>query len=218
MPACCSESAETATIAALSRKEARQAGGPSFREEALQEAPRLYFSDSTDLEKAVIIPIFRHKSWSLPDLPLWTTAARERRWPRPEGCASAASGVSRTREVAVSTADVLLASWPLWPRSIARCSCRRSRRTHPIQARAQHSVQATCPDPATSRSRLHSRHISVVCSRSPPWRCRQSFRFSSICSVDAESSGSSDWQHHANGIRSLRSGFAAAFAFSIFCA
>jgi len=68
-------------------------GGPSFREEALQEAPRLYFSDSTDLEKAVIIPIFRHKSWSLPDLPLWTTAARERRWPRPEeGCMSAASG------------------------------------------------------------------------------------------------------------------------------
>jgi hypothetical protein len=93
MPACCSERAETAAVAAISRKEARQAGGPSFREEALQEAPRLYFSDSTDLEKAVIIPIFRHKSWSLPDLPLWTTAARERRWPRPEeGCMSAASG------------------------------------------------------------------------------------------------------------------------------
>jgi hypothetical protein len=52
----------------------------------------LYFSDSIDLEKAVIIPIFRHKLRSLPDLALWAIAARERR-PRLEGCVSAASGV-----------------------------------------------------------------------------------------------------------------------------
>ena len=61
MPACCSGSGEQGSVATLSRKEARRLGGPSFREEALRKAPSLYSSDSGGPEKAVILPIFRHK-------------------------------------------------------------------------------------------------------------------------------------------------------------
>src|SRR5690349_8817259 len=65
MLACCFGSGEQGTAASLFRKEARQLGGPSFREEALQKAPSSYFYDSRGPEKVVILPVFRHKLLSV---------------------------------------------------------------------------------------------------------------------------------------------------------
>ena len=112
---------------------------------------------STDLARAVA------------PLPPWETHAGK-------GCA----GAQR-----VTVAPVSAACSPPWLRLVATCNCRRSAHTHPKRDRALRSVQVTYPDPVKSRSRRRSICIGAVCPLSPR-RCRcQSFRVSSIYSVDA---------------------------------